>query len=99
MSSRTRTFGFSDTVEESSGGWGGLGYCMDDDDVEVVDGFHAGKGESSSNGSAAASGGASGSADVSVKAENARALKQSQAREGEHPIVIGTTGTAQQGQG
>lgn len=60
---------FSDTVEESSGGWGGLGYCMDDDDVEWLTAFNAGKGESSSNGSAAASGGASGNADVSVKAE------------------------------
>ena len=38
---------FSDTVEESSGGWGGLGYCMDDDDTEWLNSFNA-KAEGSS---------------------------------------------------
>lgn len=32
---------FSDTVEESSGGMGGLGYCMDDKDMEWLTAFNA----------------------------------------------------------
>nr|XP_031864462.1 uncharacterized protein CI109_000376 [Kwoniella shandongensis]KAA5531534.1 hypothetical protein CI109_000376 [Kwoniella shandongensis] len=42
---------FSDTVEESSGGWGGLGYCMDDKDVKWLNEFNA-KAEGSSGGEA-----------------------------------------------
>ncbi|ORY30601.1 enhancer of polycomb-like-domain-containing protein [Naematelia encephala] len=40
---------FSDTVEESSGGWGGLGYCMDDEDERWLTTFNA-KAEGSSGG-------------------------------------------------
>ncbi|WVQ65343.1 uncharacterized protein L199_003519 [Kwoniella botswanensis] len=32
---------FSDTVEESSGGWGGLGYCMDDKDYKWLNEFNS----------------------------------------------------------
>ncbi|WWC88395.1 uncharacterized protein L201_003306 [Kwoniella dendrophila CBS 6074] len=32
---------FSDTVEESSGGWGGLGYCMDDKDFKWLNEFNS----------------------------------------------------------
>ncbi|WRT68052.1 uncharacterized protein IL334_005027 [Kwoniella shivajii] len=38
---------FSDTVEESSGGWGGLGYCMDDKDYKWLNEFNS-KAEGSS---------------------------------------------------
>ncbi|ODO00149.1 hypothetical protein I350_06774 [Cryptococcus amylolentus CBS 6273] len=38
---------FSDTVEESSCGWGGLGYCMDDADVKWLSDFNS-KAEGSS---------------------------------------------------
>ncbi|WVR06584.1 hypothetical protein IAU60_003616 [Kwoniella sp. DSM 27419] len=42
---------FSDTVEESSGGWGGLGYCMDDRDVKWLSEFNAkAEGSSGANG-------------------------------------------------
>ncbi|WVF68779.1 hypothetical protein IAT40_003551 [Kwoniella sp. CBS 6097] len=42
---------FSDTVEESSGGWGGLGYCMDDKDVKWLNEFNAkAEGSSGANG-------------------------------------------------
>jgi enhancer of polycomb-like protein len=40
---------FSDTVEEASGGWGGLGYCLDDEDLIWLRGFNA-KAEGSSGG-------------------------------------------------
>ncbi|KAK4683741.1 enhancer of polycomb-like protein, partial [Tremellales sp. Uapishka_1] len=40
---------FSDTVEESSGGPGGLGYCMDDEDVEWLTVFNS-KAEGTSGG-------------------------------------------------
>ena len=47
---------YSDTVEESSGGIGGLGYCMDDRDEAWLTAFNAkaegGSGENGSNGSA-----------------------------------------------
>ncbi|OCF37306.1 hypothetical protein I316_01215 [Kwoniella heveanensis BCC8398] len=48
---------FSDTVEESSGGWGGLGYCMDDKDVKWLNEFNAkAEGSSGANGDANAKG-------------------------------------------
>ncbi|WVQ96306.1 hypothetical protein IAU59_003410 [Kwoniella sp. CBS 9459] len=48
---------FSDTVEESSGGWGGLGYCMDDRDVKWLNEFNAkAEGSSGANGDASVKG-------------------------------------------
>ncbi|WWC71031.1 uncharacterized protein I206_104984 [Kwoniella pini CBS 10737] len=44
---------FSDTVEESSGGWGGLGYCMDDKDYKWLNEFNS-KQEGSSGSTATA---------------------------------------------
>lgn len=54
---------FSDTVEESSGGLGGLGYCMDDDDIQWLTSFNA-KAEGSSGG------GAEGAASPAVNGHN-----------------------------
>ncbi|WVW84986.1 hypothetical protein I302_107022 [Kwoniella bestiolae CBS 10118] len=46
---------FSDTVEESSGGWGGLGYCMDDKDCKWLNEFNS-KQEGSSGSSTTTNG-------------------------------------------
>jgi len=46
---------FSDTVEESSGGWGGLGYCLDDEDLEWLRGFNSKAEGSSGSGDVGAS--------------------------------------------
>jgi enhancer of polycomb-like protein len=66
---------FSDTVEESSGGWGGLGYCMDDEDERWLSAFNGKMEGSSGTAGAGANGAAEGKENMPLGATPSKGKK------------------------